>query len=144
MGFSLQEALRSRAVERVVVVEVAPPVVRWNRLYFAAFNGNALADRRVELVLDDLCLYLEREKAVKYDGIVLDIDNGPDWLVLAGNRRLYSGAGLSRVRELLRPGGCLALWSLTRNTALAGELSHLFSDLREERVDDAYLYLARR
>ncbi|HHY36953.1 MAG TPA: spermine/spermidine synthase, partial [Firmicutes bacterium] len=101
MGFSLQEALRSRAVERVVVVEVAPPVVRWNRLYFAAFNGNALADRRVELVLDDLCLYLEREKAVKYDGIVLDIDNGPDWLVLAGNRRLYSGAGLSRVRDLL-------------------------------------------
>ncbi|HHW91237.1 MAG TPA: spermine/spermidine synthase [Firmicutes bacterium] len=142
MGFSLQEALKSRAVERVVVVEVAPPVIKWNRCYFGGFNDNALSDGRTELVLDDLYLYLKRATPENYDGIILDIDNGPDWLVLASNQRLYTGAGLSRVRDLLRPGGCFVLWSLTKNAAFREELSRLFSTFRVERVDDAYLYLA--
>ena len=144
VGYSLQEALRCRAVERVVVVEVAPPIVEWNRRYFAPFNGHALADGRTELVIDDLYLYIEGARPASYDGIILDIDNGPDWLVLARNQRLYTGAGLRRIRDLLRPGGCVSLWSLTHNAAFTAELIQLCSTVREEKVDDAYLYLAQK
>ena len=143
VGYSLQEALRCRAVERVVVVEVAPPIVEWNWRYFAPLMAMPWPmGARNWLLMTCTCTL--RSRPASYDGIILDIDNGPDWLVLARNQRLYTGAGLRRIRDLLRPGGCVSLWSLTHNAAFTAELIQLFSTVREEKVDDAYLYLAQK
>jgi spermidine synthase len=46
-----------------------------------------------------------------YDALCLDIDNGPDWTVTENNGSLYSPSGLTACRELLNPGGVLAVWS---------------------------------
>ena len=43
--------------------------------------------------------------------MLLDIDNGPGAVMLAGNRALYAAEGLRRVGAALRPAGVLAVWS---------------------------------
>ena len=53
-----------------------------------------------------------------YDAILLDTDNGPGAVMLAGNAALYAREGLSRARAALAPGGVLALWSADRSAAV--------------------------
>ena len=40
-----------------------------------------------------------------------DVDNGPSEWCLRTNNGLYDRAGLGRIREVLKPGGLLAVWS---------------------------------
>ena len=46
-----------------------------------------------------------------WDVVLLDVDNGPDFLVHASNAPLYTPAGLTGARSVLRPGGLLVVWS---------------------------------
>ena len=46
-----------------------------------------------------------------WDVVLLDVDNGPDFLVHASNAPLYTPAGLTAARSVLRPGGLLVVWS---------------------------------
>ena len=46
-----------------------------------------------------------------WDVVLLDVDNGPDFLVHASNAPLYEPAGLAAARSVLRPGGLLVVWS---------------------------------
>jgi len=50
-----------------------------------------------------------------WDAIVLDVDNGPDWLVQRRNGALYGSRGLMRLLGSLRPGGVLMVWSAARH-----------------------------
>ena len=49
--------------------------------------------------------------AAHYDAVLLDVDNGPEALTVPGNVRLYDDAGLGALRQALRPGGALVVWS---------------------------------
>ena len=60
--------------------------------------------------LDHLRIVIAGAKSV-YDAISLDVDTGPRAISHPGNRRLYTNAGLTRMRRALRPGGVLAMWS---------------------------------
>jgi hypothetical protein len=42
---------------------------------------------------------------------LLDTDNGPDAVMLAGNASLYAPEGLQLIRRALCPDGALAVWS---------------------------------
>ena len=72
--------------------------------------GWAQSWRGVMIVVGDVGEVLGHSPAA-FDAVVLDVDNGPHDLALAGDRRLYGPAGLARLRRALRPGGVLALWS---------------------------------
>jgi spermidine synthase len=54
-----------------------------------------------------------------YDVIVLDVDNGPESLVTAGNATLYSPTGLSALYSCLSEDGVALLWSGFESTAFA-------------------------
>jgi spermidine synthase len=110
VGVSLAEALASELVERVTVVEIEPAVVGWNRTHLAARSGNPLGDPRVEVVVADLVEWL-RSTGERFGAICLDVDNGPGWTVVDGNRALYNDAGLALLRQRLLPGGALSVWS---------------------------------
>lgn len=110
MGFTLQEVL-SREVARVDVVEISPYVIEWNGTFFAALNGDVLADPRVGLIRDDLYTVLRTSPPVTYHAILLDVDNGPSWLAHEDNARLYTREALERWAALLTLGGSLAVWS---------------------------------
>jgi len=110
MGYTLQAVLEHPGVAWVEVVEVEPLVVEWAHTYFGPLNGDALADERVRVVVADLARYLNGATG-PYDAVLLDVDNGPTWLVLEENAAVYGLPALERVRALLTPGGVLAVWA---------------------------------
>jgi spermidine synthase len=110
MGFTLQEAL-SADVASIDVVEISPYIIEWNRTHFAPLNGDVLANPRVRLIQDDLYNLLYTSSTPAYHAILLDVDNGPSWLVHEDNARLYTLEALEQWSALLTPGGSFAVWS---------------------------------
>jgi len=111
MGFTLRAALdRLRPDATVVVVELMEAVVRWNRGPLADLAGRPLEDPRTQLENVDLVNFLAA-KPEPFDGILLDVDNGPEPFTTDGNARLYDQRGLRRMHAALRPGGTLVVWS---------------------------------
>ena len=56
-------------------------------------------------------LIVEAVKAGGFDGILLDVDNGPEAFTAASNHRIYGRKGLAHLHSALRPGGTLVVWS---------------------------------
>jgi spermidine synthase len=111
MGFTLGAALAHLGDHaEVVVAELVPAVVQWNRTHLAELAGRPLDDPRVTVRESDVAFVI-KEQAEAYEAILLDVDNGPDGLTQAGNDRLYTHGGLAAAKAALKPGGILAVWS---------------------------------
>lgn len=111
MGFTLASALRHLGDTAVVVVaELVPGVVEWNRGPLGEKAGNPLRDKRATVRELDVAIIL-REEQQAYDAILLDVDNGPAGLTHKANDWLYSLEGLECCKQALRPRGVLAVWS---------------------------------
>lgn len=111
MGFTLASALRHLGSNaEVVVAELVPGVVEWNRTIVGAKAGHPLNDARARVREGDVALVL-KEAAHAYDAILLDVDNGPEGLTHKANDWLYSMEGLQACKKALRPRGVLAVWS---------------------------------
>ena len=111
MGFTLAETLRHVSKQaQVVVAELVPAVVEWNRGPLGEHAGYPLRDPRVSVVEGDVAQILTTEQQA-YDAILLDVDNGPEGLTRKENDRLYSINGLNKASAALRPQGVLAVWS---------------------------------
>jgi spermidine synthase len=111
MGYSLRTALAALGPDaEVVVAELVPAVVTWNREQLGHLAGHPLRDPRVRLREADVARVIAEQRSA-YDAILLDVDNGPDGLTRKGNDRLYGATGLARARDALRPRGVLGVWS---------------------------------
>lgn len=111
MGFTLAAALQSLGADaEVVVAELVPGVVEWNRGPLGAKAAYPLHDPRTTVVQDDVANLLKAAEQA-YDAIMLDVDNGPEGLTQKGNSWLYSMDGLARCNKALRAKGMLAVWS---------------------------------
>ena len=116
-GFTLRAALAALDADaKVVVAEILSAVIAWNRNAALPLAADALADPRVTVLQQDVGEVI-REGRGSFDAIILDVDNGPAALSTGGNRRLYDSSGLRNARAALRPGGCLALWSVAPDPA---------------------------
>ena len=150
LGYTLRAALDALpAAARVVVAELVPAVVRWNRGEYGAFAGRPLSDPRVELVIDDVARVIARRPL--YDAILLDVDNGPDALTHADNARLYKRAGLVRAKSALRAGGVLAVWSAFASRTFTTWLEEVGFTVEKLRATPTtpggpryYIWVARR
>jgi len=132
LGFTLAELLTDPRVEHVLVAEIEPAVVEWMRAGVLP-GAEHLADPRVRVVVADvrdLAADLAADAASDphdaYDVVLLDVDNGPDYLVHEGNAALYEPAFLARCRDLLAPGGAVAVWSSTGSPALEAAMREVF------------------
>lgn len=115
MGYTLRAALLALGpTARVVVAELVPEVVAWNRGPLGPLAGNPLRDARVTVREADVAAVMREEKA-GFDAILLDVDNGPEAMTSASNRLLYHASGIRTARAALRPGGLLAVWSAGGN-----------------------------
>jgi len=111
MGYTLAAALRTLGPgAELVVAELVPEVVAWNRGPLGHLAGHPLRDPRVRVRELDVAAEI-REARGAYDAIVLDVDNGPEALTRRGNDWLYGRSGLGAAFAALRPGGLLAVWS---------------------------------
>ncbi|MCB9523946.1 MAG: hypothetical protein H6702_11365 [Myxococcales bacterium] len=117
MGHTLAAALRRAAPQdTVVVAELVPAVVRWNRDVVGEAAGHPLNDPRARVHEGDVSDPIRRPPA-PWDAILLDVDNGPEGLTRDTNNWLYTPAGLSACREALTPGGVLGVWSASPDDA---------------------------
>jgi spermidine synthase len=111
MGYTLHQALDMLSPDaQVVVGELLGAVVQWNREFLGELNGQPRGDERVDLKTGDIVELILGSKS-RFDSILLDIDNGPNAMTDAGNRRLYGREGIEACRQALREQGCLAVWS---------------------------------
>jgi spermidine synthase len=122
MGFTLRAALTHLAPQAaVVVVELVPAVVAWNRTAAYGLGADALADPRVELVEGDVAAVIRGGRG-RFDAVILDVDNGARGLSVESNDGLYGAQGLAMAKAALRPGGCLAVWSSADDPAFADRM----------------------
>ncbi|NIQ39576.1 MAG: spermine/spermidine synthase [Proteobacteria bacterium] len=136
MGFTLQEVLSWPQVSRTVVIEIEKAVVDWNRSHLAQLNGDALKDPRTVVIQCDLFDFLY-QVSEQFDAVLIDVDNGPNWLALEKNKRLYSSKTLRRIKSVLTSDGVFATWSAQRDNAYLEKLSTLFDRAEEISVEEA-------
>lgn len=135
LGFTMHEVLADPRVERCVVVELEQALVDWMRDGTIEHGPGVIADSRVRLVVADIAAAVAEARPASYDLLLLDVDNGPGYLVHDANAALYENHFLQRARDLLRPGGAVAVWSAAEAPDLEETLTAVFSSVRVERYD---------
>lgn len=134
MGFTASEALRQLGPDsRIVVAEIVPAVVKWNRGPLADLAGRPLDDPRLEIRETDIARIITDESKA-YDAILMDVDNGPAGLTRKGNQWLYSLPGLKAAFSTLRPKGVLAVWSAVPDPAFTQRLTKAGFEARAVRA----------
>jgi len=115
LGYTLRGVLaHAHPQAEVVVAELLPEVVAWNRRVDWPLAATALADPRCQVVIGDVGARIAEAAAgrvPRYDAILLDADNGTTPMMTEGNRALYRVSGVRETRAALRPGGLGAWWS---------------------------------
>jgi len=123
LGFTLRAALENLGQDaRVVVAELMPQVVEWNRNPAYPLASAALADPRTEVVLGDVAALIAKSVA-RFDAILLDADNETTSMNTAGNSQLYRSAGLASIARALTPGGSVVYWSVADDPQLVRRLA---------------------
>ena len=126
LGYTMHEVLADSRVEKCAVVEIEPALVDWMRAGLVPEGPALLADERVTVVVADVAAALAEAREASYDLVLLDVDNGPGYLVHAANAALYEPPALADARRILRPGGALVVWSAAESADLEESLATVF------------------
>lgn len=134
LGFTLRAALDQLARDaRVLVAELIPEVVEWNRNPAYPLASAALADPRTQVIIGDVANILAQSQS-SFDAIMLDADNQTTSMNTAGNTSLYHPAGIAKVWSKLVPGGAVVYWSAGEDPLLAKRLAASRFDVEVHRV----------
>ena len=134
MGFTLRatlDLLPPRAV--VVLAELVPAVVEWNRGPLGPLAAHPLKDKRVRVEMGDVAATM-RTSPGRFDAVLLDVDNGPSAFTESGNAALYDNRGVAVARDALKRDGVLAVWSAWDNRKFEQRLRHAGFRVEVERV----------
>jgi spermidine synthase len=134
MGFTLAAALRQLGpLTGVLVAELVPDVVTWNKELLGKLAGYPLEDPRVSIHQGDVGQLIHSQSSA-YDAILLDVDNGPEGLTRKENNSLYSPAGLSASFDALRPKGIFGVWSISPDRRFSNHLQQAGFSVDEIQV----------
>lgn len=111
MGFTLAAALKAVTKSaQVVVAELVPEVIEWNKGPLGECALRPLDDSRTLVHQGDVAELFKTGQA-SYDAVLLDVDNGPEGFTHADNSGLYTNESLLVIRQTLNAHGVLAIWS---------------------------------
>jgi spermidine synthase len=176
LGYTLAGLLADPRVERVDVVEIELLLVEWLRAGLVPGADRALADPRVHVRVADVREVLGQDPpsyteggqsgakirplsrkegdpaSGRYDAVVLDVDNGPGFLVHERNAAVYEAPALRAAARVLRPSGLLVVWSADRAPGLHAALTEHVGPTeqvvrwveRQGRQLDYYLYVTAK
>ena len=134
MGFTLRATLDLLPpAATVIVAELIPAVVEWNRGPLGPLAAHPLKDRRVRVEVGDVATTLGAGPG-RFDAVLLDVDNGPDAFTSSRNAGLYSDRGLAAIRAALKAGGVLAVWSAWEDRKFEQRLRYGSFAVEVERV----------
>jgi len=150
LGFTLQRVLADARVETAAVVEIEDTLIGWMRDGTVPHGPALLADQRVTIINADIAMAIAEARST-YDLVLLDVDNGPGYLVHAANEEVYESAFLRQCVEVLSPGGVLVIWSADAAPELLASMRAVFGAAEEQphdvllqdRPETYWLYLAR-
>jgi spermidine synthase len=123
LGYTVRALLADARLGEVVVAEIEPDLVEWMR---SGLVPSVLDDPRVDVVVGDVQAVVAEQEDASLDGILLDVDNGPDFLVYNENSAIYSSSFLAVCRRKLRPGAVLTVWSSSSSAALESAVTAIF------------------
>ena len=134
MGFTLRATLDLLPPDAMVVVaEMVPAVVEWNRGPLGPLAGHPLEDKRVRIEMVDVAVTL-RSGHGKFDAVLLDVDNGPTAFTASDNAWLYDDRGIAAARTALKMDGVLAVWSAQDDRKFEKRLRYGKFAVQVERV----------
>jgi len=134
MGFTLRATLDFLPPDAIVVVaELVPAVVEWNRGPLGPLAGHPLNDKRVRIEMGDVAVTL-RSGPGKFDAVLLDVDNGPTAFTESANAWLYDDRGIAAARAALKMDGVLAVWSARDDRKFEKRLRYGRFAVQVERV----------
>jgi spermidine synthase len=124
MGFTLRATLDLLPRDATVMVaEVVPAVVDWNRGPLGPLAGHPLEDKRVRVEVDDVAVTLSARRG-EFDAVLLDVDNGPAAFAGSNNAGLYDDRGIAAAFAALKMDGMLAVWSAREDRKFEQRLRH--------------------
>ena len=134
MGFTLRATLDLLLRDAAVVVaEVVPAVVEWNRGPLGPLAGHPLEDKRVRVETGDVAIAL-RSRLGPFDVVLLDVDNGPTAFTGPHNAGLYDRRGIAAARAALKSEGVLAVWATHHDRKFEERLRQGGFDVEVQRV----------
>jgi hypothetical protein len=147
LGYTVRALLADKRTRQVLVAEIEPDLVQWMQ---DGLLPSVLDSPRVEVVVGDVRDVLRDQPDGSLDGILLDVDNGPDFLVYDGNAAIYRPDFLADCRRKLRAGGTLTVWSSADSASLADAVRDTFGDcvvrpvpvVLQGRAETYYVYRA--
>lgn len=135
LGFTTAALLADPRVAAVHVVELHAAIVEWARAGMLPLPAAALSDPRLTVTVGDVVDVLPTLAAGSFDALLLDVDNGPGFLIHPTNAAVYRPQFLRSALRLLTTGGVLAVWSADRAPALADALRSAGATCREVALD---------
>jgi spermidine synthase len=137
LGYTVA-AVAAKQVDRIDVVEIEQCLIDWAYQGATSTLAAVAVDPRVRLYAGDVRLVLEgraAEPVGPWDAIVLDVDNGPDFLIHKENRELYTAASLRAAYGQLTAGGALAIWCQHPAPALLALLQGIAPSAQQHVID---------
>lgn len=118
LGYTAAAALRHTKVRSLAVVEFLEPVIRWHREGLLPVDPQPDKDPRTTLVHADFFAlaaagdgFDPARPGAKVHAVLLDIDHTHSHWLHPRHAALYTRDGLSRVCDVLHPGGVFAMWA---------------------------------
>jgi spermidine synthase len=134
MGFTLRATLDVLSSDAMIVVaELVPAVVEWNRGPLGSLAGHPLKDKRVRVETGDVAVILSSRPG-QFDAVLLDVDNGPTAFTTSNNAGLYDNRGIAAARATLKMEGVLAVWAAQDDRKFKQRLRHGGFDVHVQRV----------
>jgi spermidine synthase len=134
MGFTLRATLDLLSPgATVVVAELVPAVVEWNRGPLGPLAGQPLKDKRVQVEIGDVGAIL-RSSLGQFDAVLLDVDNGPSALTASNNAGLYEKRGIAAACAALKINGVLAVWAVREDRKFEERLREGGFEVQVQRV----------
>jgi spermidine synthase len=134
MGFTLRATLDLLSADATVVVaELVPAVVEWNRGPLGPLAGDPLKDTRVRVETGDVGAIL-RSSLGQFDAVLLDVDNGPAAFTASKNAGLYDKRGIAAVHAALKMEGMLSVWAVREDRKFEQRLREGGFEVQVRRV----------
>jgi spermidine synthase len=137
LGYTVS-AISAQEIDEIDVVEIEQCLIDWAHQGVTSRLAAVASDPRIRLHAGDVRLVLQgRCDALvgPWDAIVLDVDNGPDFLIHGHNRALYTGEVLRAAYAQLTAGGTLAIWCQSAAPLLRAVLEHITPSTREHAIE---------
>lgn len=148
LGYTIAELLEDRDVATVVVAEIEPALIDWHRAGLVP-GSVIIASPRVRVDARDVRDVVRAQPPGSLDAVILDVDNGPGYLVYDDNAGVCEERFLAQCRSALAAGGILVVWSADRAPALQATLGDAFAHVEHAelpvglgRIDRYHAYIA--